>query len=308
LQGTRGKKRLLISTVVSSETVPNAVRQRTLRAYFNFIKIEHTLFALPFAYGGMFLASSGWPGWPKFFWVTVAMLGARTASMALNRVIDADIDQKNPRTSGRAIPVGHLTKADGVVLGVIGFALLSVASWALNTLTLALLPVAVLFLGLYPLTKRWTWWCHLWLGVTIGAAAPGGWIAITGSFSSVAVALWIGVGLWVAGFDIIYSLLDKDFDIREGIYSVPARFGSQRALAIAAWAHVFSLGGFFSVIPLARLGIPYGLSVITVAIILTYEHTILRRGGVNAVSASFGANLLVGVIVVIGILVDLWVG
>ena len=160
--------------------VPSPER-RTFKTYLNFVKFEHTLFALPFAYGGMLLAERGWPGFVTFFWITMAMVGARTASMALNRVIDADLDARNPRTRTREIPKGVLTKRNGVVLAVLSFLLLGLAGWALNPLTLVLLPVAVFFLALYPYTKRFTPLCHYWLGLTIGAAAAGGWIAVTGA-------------------------------------------------------------------------------------------------------------------------------
>ena len=158
----------------------------SVRDYLSFVKIEHTLFALPFAYSGMLLAADGWPGWRVFLLVTLAMVGARTAAMAANRVIDARIDALNPRTAGREIPSGRLTGRDGVVVALLGLAALLLAGALLNPLTLALLPVAVAFLVVYPYTKRFTWACHLWLGVTIGAAAAGGFIAVTGAFGPVA--------------------------------------------------------------------------------------------------------------------------
>ena len=291
--------------MVFSKSVGSVVRQRNLSTYLTFLKIEHTLFALPFAYGGMLLAASGWPGFHKFFWISLAMLGARTASMALNRVLDADIDGKNPRTAARAIPAGGLTKADGIIVTVVGFSILVVSAWSLNKLTLTLLPVAVFFLALYPLTKRWTWLCHLWLGLTIGSAAPAGWIAVTGSFSGTAIVLWIGVGLWVTGFDIIYSLLDKEFDILEGIQSIPARFGTKRALIIAAMTHGCALGSLCLAIPIYGFGVPYTLSLIAIAFVLIYSHIVVRGGSAKAVALSFGMNLAIGVIVLVGILIEL---
>jgi 4-hydroxybenzoate polyprenyltransferase len=251
-------------------------RERTLRRYLEFVRFEHTLFALPFAYGGMLLAARGWPGVDVVLWVTLAMVGARTAAMALNRVIDARIDASNPRTRGREIPSGRLGRRDGVVLAMLGFGVLALAGWSLNPLTLALLPVAVLFLGLYPYTKRFTWLCHLWLGFTIGAAAAGGWIAVTGAFAPSAVALWAGVGLWIAGFDIVYALLDERFDREHGVQSIPARFGRARALTIAAALH---LGAWLALaLPLLLLGLgwAYGLSVLFVGAVLLYQHRLVR--------------------------------
>ena len=284
-----------------------AKRERTLRRYLNFVKFEHTLFALPFAYGGMLLAAGGWPGWNVVAWISLAMVGARTASMALNRVFDAGLDSQNPRTADREIPTGRLSRADGLGLAVAGFTLLAVAAWALNPLTLALLPVAVLFLAVYPVTKRFTWLCHYWLGLTIGAAAAGGWIAVTGAFSSAAVALWAGVGLWIAGFDIIYSLLDLEFDRDHDLHSVAVRFGPQRALALSAVSHLLSLMAFTVVLLVAPVGIPYGVSLVAVAAVLAIEHRLVRRRSTAAALASFNANLYVSGIVLLGIVIDLWV-
>src|SRR6056297_2704981 len=185
---------------------------RSLGTWLAFVKFEHTLFALPFAYAGMTLAAGGWPGAATFAWITLAMVGARTAAMAVNRVADATIDARNPRTADREIPAGRLSRRDGVLLTALGVAALVVAGWALNPLTAALLPVALLFLILYPWTKRVTWACHVWLGVTIGAAAAGGWIAVTGRFAPEAWLLWLAVAAWIAGFDVIYALLDLRFD------------------------------------------------------------------------------------------------
>lgn len=284
-----------------------APRRRSVRTYLEFVKFEHTLFALPFAYAGMLLAAGGRPGWATFGWVTLAMIGARTAAMALNRVIDAAIDARNPRTADREIPAGRLSARDGLALAVAGLALLGVAAWRLNPLTLALLPVAVGFLVLYPYTKRVTWLCHLWLGVTIGAAAAGGWIAVTGAFAPVAVALWAGVGLWIAGFDVIYALLDLDFDRASGVHSVPARFGPRRARHVAAWAHVGAWAALAAALPLApALGWGYAAALLGVAGVLVVAHGLVRRRGAAAALAAFNANLVVSGLVLAGVALDLY--
>ena len=280
-------------------------RDRSLRRYLDFVRFEHTLFALPFAYGGMLLAAEGWPGASVFGWITLAMVGARTAAMALNRVIDAEIDARNPRTSGREIPSGRLGRIDGLLLALGGFALLLLAGWALNPLTQALLPVAVAFLALYPYGKRFTWLCHLWLGLTIGAAAAGGWIAVTGAFSPAAVALWLGVGLWIAGFDIIYALLDLDFDRDHGVHSVPVRFGRERAHLIAAAFHGTAWFALAAPLPLLGLGWAYGLALAGVAAVLWYQHRAIRGRAVADVLRGFNANLYVGGLILTGIAVDL---
>ena len=232
------------------------------------------------------------------------MVGARTASMALNRVIDAEIDARNPRTEAREIPSGVLRRREGVGLAVAGFALLILSGWALNALTLALLPVAVFFLALYPYTKRFTWLCHFWLGTTIGAAAAGGWIAVMGAFAPAAVALWLGVGLWIAGFDIIYAVLDYDFDVAHGVYSVPAIFGVDKALVISAFTHVAAWLSLALVLPLTGLGWPYAVGLMIVAAILITQHFLVRSRQIGDVLRSFNANLYVSAVMLIAIIAD----
>ncbi len=275
--------------------------------YLAFVKFEHTLFALPFAYGGMLLAAGGWPGWRVVSLVTLAMVGARTAAMAVNRVIDARIDAANPRTLDREIPAGRLSSRDGIALAVLGYALLSVAGALLNPLTLVLLPVAVAFLTVYPYLKRFTWLCHAWLGVSIGAAAAGGWIAVTGAFSATAVALWVAVGAWIAGFDIIYAILDLSFDTRAGLHSIPARFGVQRALAASAAFHLLSFVALAAVRLWSPLGWPYLAALAATGLVLAYQQVAVRRLEPAVVLRSFNANLVVGLLMFGGIVGGLWV-
>ncbi len=276
-------------------------RRRTLRTYLAFVKFEHTLFALPFAYGGMLLAAGGWPGWRTFLLITLAMIGARTAAMAMNRVIDAGVDRLNPRTQGREIPSGRLGRRDGLVLAAVGLVLLVVAGASLNALTLALLPVATIFLVIYPYLKRFTWLCHFWLGVTIGASAAGGWIAVTGTFAPTAVALWLAVGAWIAGFDIIYAVLDVPFDRRTGLHSVPARYGVGRALVISAITHAVAFLALAAVLVWMHLGWPYAVALAATGAVLLYEQVAVRREDVGDVLRSFNANLVVGVLMLLGI-------
>ncbi len=275
---------------------------RSIGRYLAFVKFEHTLFALPFAYGSMLLAAGGWPGWRVFTLVSLAMVGARTAAMALNRVIDARIDGQNPRTSDREIPAGRLTHTDGLAMAAAGLALLAVAGALLNPLTLVLLPVAVVFLTVYPYLKRFTWLCHFWLGATIGAAAAGGWIAVTGAFSFTAVALWLAVGAWIAGFDIIYGVLDLSFDRRTGLHSIPVRFGVRRALAVSAAAHGVSFAALASVLLWIHLGWPYSVALAATAAVLVYEQVAVRRLDPAVVLRSFNANLAVGLLMLLGIM------
>lgn len=274
--------------------------------FLSFVKFEHTLFALPFAYGGMLIAAGGWPGWRAFLLITLAMVGARTAAMAANRVIDARIDALNPRTSNREIPSGKLSGAVGWWTTLVGLALLIMAGALLNRLTLLLLPVAVLFLILYPYTKRFTWACHLWLGVTIGAAAAGGYIAVTGAFAAPAWLLWLGVGAWVAGFDVVYAILDLEFDRAHGVHSIPARFGVGGALSWAFALHLLALAAFVAVPLFVDLGWPYWASVALTAAVLGWQHAALRKQQVADVLAAFNANLVIGSLMLAGIAFGLW--
>lgn len=275
-----------------------------LKTFAKFVKLEHTLFALPFAYAGMLLAERGWPGGWTFFWITVAMVGARTAAMALNRVIDAEIDARNPRTAAREIPRGVISRREGLYVAAVSFLAFGMAGYALNPLTFALLPLAVAFMALYPYTKRFTWLCHFWLGLTIGAAAAGGWIAVTGSFAPGAVALWVAVGLWIAGFDIVYALLDEAFDRQHGIKSIPARFGSTAARMVAALSHAGAFLAFALAWPLTGSGAFYVLGLAVIAALLLVQHVMVARRGAALALASFNINLYLGAAMLLAVILD----
>ena len=284
----------------------NPAAKKTLKDYLELVKFEHTLFALPFAYGGMLLAERSWPGWGVFIWVTLAMVGARTASMALNRVIDAEIDARNPRTQGREIPTGKLSRTNGLVLALAGFALLIVAGWALNPLTLALLPVAVVFLTFYSYLKRFTWLCHFWLGVTIGAAAAGGWVAVTGTLAPAALTLWAGVACWIAGFDVIYGVLDYDFDVENGVHSVPADFGKKVALEVSAALHLLAWGFLALTLPFSGSHWPFALGLIVVAGVLWWGQKLARSPDLGSALRSFNGNLYVSGVMLLAIVLDIF--
>ena len=276
-----------------------------LAAYVRLVRFQHTLFALPFAYVGMLLAAGGWPGFVTFGWVTLAMVGARTTAMALNRVIDARIDALNPRTREREIPAGVLRPRAALVVAALAFAAFAVAGWALNPLTLALLPVATVFMIVYPYTKRFTWACHVVLGVTIGAAAAGGWIAVSGAFAPAAWWLWLAVAAWVAGFDVIYALLDLDFDRAHGVRSVPARFGAVAARWLALVAHVVAWLAFAGAALATAQGPPAWLGLALVALLFAYQHRLVATRGAAEALRAFDANLWVGLIVLASVALDL---
>ncbi|MFZ5652152.1 MAG: UbiA-like polyprenyltransferase [Bacillota bacterium] len=247
-----------------------------LKIFFEMIKIEHTLFALPFAYTGALLVDKRIPAGPDMLWITLAMAGARTAAMSINRIIDRHIDARNPRTAGRALPKGLLSSAEVWVYAIISFGLLLVSAYNLSPLAFKLFPVAVAVLVLYPYTKRFTWSCHLILGAALGLAPLGAWIAIANSVDLAPVLLAAGVTFWVAGFDIIYACDDYDFDRREGIYSIPARFGIKRALQVSAAFHIVALALFTSVAFVLELGVFYYTGMAAAAALILYQHRMVR--------------------------------
>ncbi|GAK02414.1 LOW QUALITY PROTEIN: menaquinone via futalosine polyprenyltransferase [Geomicrobium sp. JCM 19037] len=261
-----------------------------LKTILEMIKFEHTVFALPFAFLGAILGSfvenGTWPTLLQVFWITVAMIGARSAAMSLNRVIDATIDKRNPRTSNRAIPAGEISfKEVGIFISV-SFVLLFVAAFQLNMLAVYLLPLAVFFLVIYSYTKRFTWACHFILGMTI-AIAPLGAVGATGTISPVAVLLFLVVMFWTAGFDIIYATQDADYDRRNGLHSVPARFGIKRALIIARGSHIISVTALLTLSFISPLGWCFSLGRVICAGIMIYEHSLVSPNDLSKVNVAF---------------------
>ncbi|MBC7325768.1 MAG: UbiA family prenyltransferase, partial [Moorella sp. (in: Bacteria)] len=247
----------------------------------------HTIFALPFAYLGDFLAAGGWPTAAQLGWITLAMIGARTAAMSLNRLIDRHIDALNPRTAGRALPRGLMTVAEVWFYTLLSFGLLFFAALQLNWLCVQLMPVAVLILVIYSYTKRWTWACHLVLGLADALAPVGAWVAVRAAIDPPAVALGLGMGSWVAGFDIIYACQDYDFDRRHGVHSIPARFGKARALVIARGLHALAIAMLSLVGLLLHLDPVYFLGVALAALILVYEHRLVSPQDLSRLNLAF---------------------
>lgn len=251
------------------------------------IKIEHTLFALPFAYLGAFLASRGIPSVSKLLWITLAMVGARTAAMSLNRLIDRHIDARNPRTAQRALPAGQLRVKEVYVYTLLSFLLLAYSAYKLNLLALILMPIAVFFLVLYPYTKRFTWTCHLVLGISLGLAPAGAWIGVTGHWALAPVLLGLGVMAWVAGFDVVYACQDVEFDRNEGLHSIPAIFGVQRGLEISAFLHSLAPLLFIGVGVVMALGWLYYAGVAIAIILLFRQHRIVTVDDLSKVGVAF---------------------
>jgi 4-hydroxybenzoate polyprenyltransferase len=251
------------------------------------VKIEHTLFALPFAYVGAFLAVRGVPSAHDFLWITLAMVGARSLAMALNRLIDAAADARNPRTAGRELPAGRLSPAQVVVFCAGSLALFLVAVWQLDPLVHKLWPIPVVAFVVYPYLKRWTWLCHLWLGAIDGLAPVGAWAAITGTLPWEAWALGGAVACWVAGFDLFYSLFDLEIDREQGLHSWATRFGVAGTFAGARTLHAATVALLVAAGAGVRVGAFYWLGVAAVAVLLAYEHALVRPGDLRRLDAAF---------------------
>jgi 4-hydroxybenzoate polyprenyltransferase len=259
------------------------------RRLASLVKLEHTVFALPFAYVGAFLAWDDVPRTRDLLWITVAMVGARTLAMGLNRLIDAELDARNPRTAGRELPTGALSRGQVVALCAAALAVFLVAVLQLDPLVRWLWPVPVLLFVVYPYLKRVTWLSHQWLGASLGLAPVGAWAAVTGELPWQAWALGGAVALWVAGFDLFYSLFDVEHDRREGLQSWAVRFG-ERGVFLGARLHHL---GTVTLLALAGLGldvgVAYWLGVAAVAALLVYEHTLVRPGDLRRLDAAFFA-------------------
>ncbi len=274
-----------------------------VRHFLDAIKFEHTVVALPFAYVAMVLAADGWPGWHTVIWVTLAMAGARTLAMSVNRLADRFIDAANPRTAGRHLPVGLLAPWQVAVAALAAGALLLVSAWMLNPLCLALAPLAVLFLVGYSYTKRFTWLSHWILGFTDGIAAAGGWIAVRAAFAPPVYVLWFALTVWIAGFDLIYACQDVEFDRRHRLHSVPARFGIPAALTIARACHVLTIAAFALLGVMMALGWLYWLGVAVVAALLIYEHSLVSPSDLSRLDvAFFNVNGYIAVILFLAVI------
>jgi 4-hydroxybenzoate polyprenyltransferase len=257
------------------------------RRFASLVKIEHTVFALPFAYVGALLCVRRIPSAHDLVWITLAMVGARSLAMGLNRMIDASIDARNPRTASRELPRGLLTRPQVTVFCAASFALFLVAVFQLDPIVRWLWPIPVIGFVVYPYLKRWTWLCHAWLGAVDGLAPIGAWIAITGRLPWPAWALGGAVALWVAGFDLFYSLFDLDVDREQGLHSLATRFGERRLFWTARLAHIATVVLLAAVGLGLHLGLLYWLGVGAVAVLLAYEHMLVRPGDLRRLNAAF---------------------
>jgi 4-hydroxybenzoate polyprenyltransferase len=257
------------------------------RRFASLVKIEHTVFALPFAYIGALLAVGDIPSAHDLVWITLAMVGARSLAMGLNRLIDAEIDARNPRTAGRELPAGLLSRVQVMVFCALAFALYLTACFQLDPLVRWLWPIPVAGFVLYPYLKRVTWLSHLWLGAVDGLAPVGAWVAITGELPWEAWALGGAVALWIAGFDFFYSLFDREVDRQQGLHSVAVRFGVGGAFRGARVLHVATVALLGAVGLGLGLGWLYWVGVAVVAALLAYEHFLVRPGDLSRLDAAF---------------------
>jgi 4-hydroxybenzoate polyprenyltransferase len=275
-----------------------SILTNNIRTTLEMIKIEHTLFALPFAFLGAVLAARGIPTTWQILWITVAMVGARSTAMAFNRIADKNYDARNPRTKMRAIPAGALSV--GFVWGftLIAAAIFFVAAAMLNRLTLILSPIALASVVLYSYTKRWTLLSHLILGWCLAIAPTGAWIAVRGAIDSpTPLLLSLVVMLWTAGFDVLYACQDYDFDRREGLYSIPARFGIARSLWISRMLHAGAFAALVALYFTTNLGIMALVGLIATGALLIYQHTLVRANDLSRLNAAFfTTNAFVSVI------------
>lgn len=283
----------------------NARAARLPRRFASLVKIEHTVFALPFAYAGAFLAVGGAPSAHDLVWITVAMVGARSLAMGLNRLVDAGIDARNPRTAGRELPRGLLSLRQVAVFCLLALGVFLLAVFELDPLVRWLWPIPVVAFVVYPYLKRWTWLCHFWLGAVDGLAPVGAWVAITGRLPAQAWLIGAAVACWVAGFDLFYSLFDLEVDRAQGLHSWATRFGVRGVFRGARLFHVATVALLVG----AGLGLPVGAlywtGVAATGALLAYEHSLVQPTDLRRLDAAFFAvNGLMSIVFFAFVLAD----
>ena len=271
----------------TTTNVPTRSHWQSLRTTLEMIKVEHSVFALPFALIGALLAARGLPTWHQLFWIVMAMIGARSAAMSFNRLVDRRIDAANPRTSGRALPAGLLSLEFVVLFTVASSALLIFAAAQLNQLAFLLSPLALIIVFAYSYMKRFTLLSHLVLGFCLGIAPAAAWIAVRGTLDPVILLLTGAVTLWTAGFDVLYACQDADFDRRAGLHSIPQRLGIAAALRMAMLLHALMLIMLLWLALVSQLGPLALLGLAVVAALLVYEHTLVKPHDLSKLDAAF---------------------
>ena len=275
------------------------------RRFVSLVKLEHTVFALPYAYAGAVLAAGEVPGLQRLLWITVAMVGARSLAMALNRLIDAGIDARNPRTARRELPAGLLSPVHVAAFAAASLAVFLLAVWQLPPVTHLLWPIPVAGFVIYPYLKRFTWLCHAFLGAVDGLAPVGGWVAVTGTVDWQPFLLGGAVALWIGGFDIIYATMDLEIDRRQGLHSIPRRFGVAMALLTTRLFHAGSVALLVWLGLALSLGPFYWLGLAVVAALLAYENSIVSADDLSRVDMAFlQMNGVIAIVFLAGVLAD----
>lgn len=277
-----------------------------LKTFCRMVKIEHSVFALPFALIGLFLAAGGWPGWYKLFLVVLAMVAIRSFAMGMNRILDRGIDARNQRTRDRPLVTGEISAAGAWGLTLCLGAIFLLACAGLNQTCLLLAPLALIWAGLYSYSKRFTWLCHYWLGSVLGLAPVGGWLAFEPKLTLPALLFFFGVLFWVAGFDILYSCQDQEFDRSQGLKSAPACLGLAHSLRLSTVSHLLASLFFLLAGWAASLGALYFVLWFLVCALLLFEHRLVSVDDMSRVNlAFFTINGVVAVVLCLGVLTDL---
>ena len=258
-----------------------------LKVYLEMIKFQHSIFALPFAYLGAFLSQMRVPGLVTLLWITLAMVGARSFAMALNRLIDLEIDRRNPRTAERALPKKLLSVSTVILFILLSLAIFLLAVYNLAPICRYLWPFVILPFVVYPYTKRFTWLSHFVLGLCLGLAPAGAWLAVTNTVSLDPLLIGGAVLLWVAGFDIIYAIMDIDFDRQYGLFSIPSKFGVKRSLALTKLLHTASIAIFTWIGIRLGLGLLYFIGIAVTAILLIYENSLIKPNDLSRLNLAF---------------------
>lgn len=278
-----------------------------LKIFLDMIKFPHTIFALPFALTSAFIASGGMPEFRKFLWIIIAMVSARTGAMSFNRLVDMHIDAKNPRTKDRPLPKGLISKSAVTFYTIISFILLIFSAYMLNELCFYLSPIAIIILTGYSLTKRFTHYSHIVLGLALAGAPLGAWIAIKGLVELLPVILSLAVLFWVAGFDVLYALQDYEFDKKEGLHSIPVKFGIKNSILISRIFHILMVILLAYIYFLGNFGFVYITGLVVISALLIYEHSLVKENDLTKLDiAFFNMNGYISVLFFIFTVIDVY--
>ena len=278
---------------------------RRLQIFLDTIKFEHSIFALPFAVAAAFMVAGGWPNWVQFGWVIVAMVTLRTFAMAANRLVDAEIDRRNPRTADRALATGIIGKPEVIGYMVVSAIVFVVAAWQLDPLALILSPIPIVVAFTYPYLKRFTWLAHFGIGAVYVIVPPAVAIAMTGTMPAEFVLLGVAALFWVSGFDVLYAIADIEFDRADGLHSIPERFGVKRSLSIAKALHLVTLVFLVSTVLIGGGGILAAFGILGVGILFAYEHSLVKEDDLSKLNmAFFTMNGIIAVVFAVFVVLD----